>query len=391
MATIDFDSPPDQIIDYFKSKKPELHFDYDEIMHSAHNKAFTVAKITRLDLVSDIQESLISAMKNGEDFKTWKKNITPTLEQKGWFGKTEVMNPSTGEFKKITVGSKRLKTIYDTNMRTSYAQGRYYSQMQSSAQYLRYVAVLDYKVRPSHRVHHGIILPKDDPWWDTNYPPNGWNCRCRAMSVFVDDLERRGWSVSKSSLPNIADKDWAYHPGKTDNTMKAYQEKLDSLKQNCKGINARGNKPCMDKLYKIAKQEFEKDKKILKERLATFVAIKELFTTTAKKEVELCKSDMFGEQKRVLLSSDTVGSHGHHPEIGAFEYSLIPQMLDGRVFAQEENTYIIIKKLGRYYRVSLKNIKDKDEIYIKNLIRANSKSRYQKWLKELSKYKEVLK
>jgi len=43
----------------------------------------------------------------------------------------------------------------------------------------------------------------------------------------------------------------------------------------------------------------------------------------------------------------------------------------------------VIKKLGKYYQVSLKNIKDTDEIYIKNLIRAISKSSYERWIKEL--------
>ena len=387
MSSFSFDTPPADVIDYFRAKKPELHFDYDEILYEAHQKAFTVAKVTKLDLLSDIHESLLNAQKSGQSFESWKKDLTPTLQKYGWWGKTEVMNPTTGEFKTIDVGSRRLKTIYDTNMRTSYAQARYRTQMNSDAEYLRYSAILDSKTRPAHRLLHGTILPKNDPWWDTNYPPNGWRCRCKARAITSYEMEARGLKVSPSPNKNIADRDWAYNTGKTDSITKAYQDKLNSLKQNCDGANARKNKPCMDKLYEIAKQEYNNTQDTLKERLITFRAIKELFTTTDKKEVELCKSDIFGTTKRVLLSSDTVGSHGHHPEIGAFEYSLIPQMLNGDIYYDKKlnNVYIIIKKLGRYYQVSLKDVKDKDEIYIKNLIRAESKSSYERWIKYLKK------
>ena len=38
-------------------------------------------------------------------------------------------------------------------------------------------------MREEHRALHGITLPPSDPFWDTHYPPNGWNCRCRVVQV----------------------------------------------------------------------------------------------------------------------------------------------------------------------------------------------------------------
>lgn len=384
-----FDTPPLDAIAYLGDKKPELHFDYDEMLHEAHHKAFTVAKVVKLDLLSDILESLIQAQQKGKSFASWKKDLTPTLIAKGWYGKTEVFNPDTGEFKTIEVNSRRLQTIYDTNMRTSYSQGRYKSQIMSSFEFLRYSSILDSRTRPKHASKHGIILAKTDPWWDSNYPPNGWRCRCKAQAVSQSMLDDRGLKVTPVAPANVADKDWAYHVGKTDSTMKAYEDKLKALKANCDdGKNARQTRPCQDKLHETAQKEFTADQKTLGERTATFIAIKELFTTTEQKSVELCKSDLFGEQKRVLLSEWTVQLHKEREEIGAFEYSLIPWMLNGRAFVQKETVFVIIKKLGKYYRVAVKNVKNSDEIYIVSLVRANSEKDFNRWIRELDKYEE---
>lgn len=42
----------------------------------------------------------------------------------------------------------------------------------------RYVTREDDKVRPTHAAQEGVTLPKDDPWWEIWWPPNGYNCRC---------------------------------------------------------------------------------------------------------------------------------------------------------------------------------------------------------------------
>lgn len=43
---------------------------------------------------------------------------------------------------------------------------------------LRYVTVGDQRVRGSHRTMDRVRKPKKDSFWNTHYPPNGWNCRC---------------------------------------------------------------------------------------------------------------------------------------------------------------------------------------------------------------------
>ena len=134
MVFTGFQKSPTELIQYIKDKKPELHYNYDELMHEAHHRTFTVAKITRLDLLKDIQDSLANAMDKGIGFEEWKKNIVPTLKEKGWYGKVESISPA-GEIKDIYVGSRRLKTIFDTNMRVAYNRGRYQSQMESLLPY----------------------------------------------------------------------------------------------------------------------------------------------------------------------------------------------------------------------------------------------------------------
>ena len=226
----DFYAEPAKVVEYLRQKRLEVHFDYDEIMHGAHHRAFTVAKITKLDLLADVQESLAYAAENGLGFEEWKKSLLPTLAQKGWLGNVDAKDPKTGEIKQIYVGSRRLKNIYNTNMRVAYAVGAYEEAMSSDAQFLRYTAVLDSKTRASHRALHGVILPKDHPFWDTHYPPNAWNCRCKARAYTKQELKSRGWSVTEN-IPSVEPHpDWAYNVGKTDNLDAVFADKVEKLK-----------------------------------------------------------------------------------------------------------------------------------------------------------------
>ncbi len=226
--SFDFNLPPKDAIAYLEGKGLQLSFHYDEIMHEAHHTAFTVAKVTRLDLLSDIHDSIIRAQRDGIPFEQWKNDLTPTLKKYGWWGETSVADPKTGEPKDIYVGSRRLRTIFDTNMRVSYSVGRYKQMMSlEDAVYWCYIAILDSHSRPSHAAKHMTILHRDHPWWILNYPPNAWNCRCKVRAYSLAALQAMGYNVSDINPENIASPDWAYDVGAGSRVGKLTKINLD--------------------------------------------------------------------------------------------------------------------------------------------------------------------
>ncbi len=54
---------------------------------------------------------------------------------------------------------------------------------------LEYRTAGDERVRASHAALNGICLPKNDPFWQEFYPPNGWRCRCIAVEVLSKDKQ----------------------------------------------------------------------------------------------------------------------------------------------------------------------------------------------------------
>ncbi|NOQ31505.1 MAG: phage head morphogenesis protein [Helicobacteraceae bacterium] len=229
MVSFDFNLAPDEAMEYLKNKGFKLSFNYDELKKEAHHKAFTVAKVTRLDLLNDIHTALNESLKDGRTFEDFKKGIKPTLQKKGWWGEKDIVNPSTGEVKTINIGSRRLKTIFETNTRMAYNVAREEAMdALPLSVYRRYVSVLIPTTRDNHARMHGIIKHKDDEWWKTNSPLNGWGCKCFKTAHSKRDIEKNGWSINKEELPNIAHTDWAYDTRRKSNLSKLTKIDLDS-------------------------------------------------------------------------------------------------------------------------------------------------------------------
>lgn len=139
----------------------------------------------RLDILRDIHASVDRSIAEGITFADFEKELEPLLRKKGWWG---------GE-----LGSRRrLRIIFDTNLRMSYAKGRWdmIERQAANAPYLMYDAVNDSRTRPEHLAWDRIVLPWDDPWWQTHYPPNGWRCRCSVIQLSERELEEFGLKPS---------------------------------------------------------------------------------------------------------------------------------------------------------------------------------------------------
>lgn len=201
--------PPVEAIRHFRAKDYDFGFDWRDIDAATHARAFTVAKAMRKDILEDIREAVDEALVEGLTFRQFQQNLEPKLRAKGWWGRREMVDPITGETRLAQLGSpRRLRTIYDTNLRMSRAYGRWerIQRLKGTMPYLRYVAVLDARTRPEHAIWHGTVLPVDHPWWNTHFPPNGWHCRCIVVQLSETAMKRFGYSVSPD--PSLQTRPW---------------------------------------------------------------------------------------------------------------------------------------------------------------------------------------
>lgn len=92
--------------------------------------------------------------------------------------------------------------------------------------YLQYRTQHDDKVRPEHAALDGVTLPMSDPFWESYYPPNGWNCRCTVAQVRKqkypatphDEAMSRGEEALDGEKYNI----FRFNSGKQGKTMPDY-------------------------------------------------------------------------------------------------------------------------------------------------------------------------
>ncbi|WP_322521162.1 phage minor head protein [Guyparkeria halophila] len=195
--------PPADAIRYFEAKGLKLTGDWRELWQAQHARAFTVARLAKIDVLKDIHGGLTDALKEGKTERDFIRELTPTLQRKGWWG--QAIDKETGEVleaydatgRPVQWGSPwRLKLIYRQNLQTAYMAGRYRHQQEMAASgarpYWQYLAVRDSRTRPSHAGLHGRVYRADDPVWSSIYPPNGWNCRCRVRALSDRRLQAEG-------------------------------------------------------------------------------------------------------------------------------------------------------------------------------------------------------
>ena len=210
------DQEPQQAINFFRQKGYAISFRWQDVWAESQAKAFTAAGAMKLDILKDIRGAVDTALAEGQTLEQFKKELVPTLKKKGWWGKeVEVTDETTGETRTTRVDPWRMRVIYQTNLQSAYNAGRWQSQIEDDNRpYFHYVAVLDPVTRQSHRELHNTVLPKDDPFWDVNYPPNGWGCRCRVRALTERGLERKNLNVQDKSPGNIADDAFSFNNGK---------------------------------------------------------------------------------------------------------------------------------------------------------------------------------
>ncbi len=177
--------PFDEAIEHFGSRIPVTPEQFASLGDQAKTRAFMVGGVARMDLVEGIHQAVLDAIKNGETLADFQGRVDGLFATQGFV---------TGEG---GLGAWRLETIFRTNIQTAYSVGRHEQMvdMKEDFPYWEYDAVNDGNTRPEHAALDGKVFPADHPFWDTWYPPNGYNCRCGVNPIHKYVAEEEGVEI----------------------------------------------------------------------------------------------------------------------------------------------------------------------------------------------------
>ena len=381
---ITFNHPFPEQADFFRRKLNLPTEKFDEITRAAHDHAFVVAGGQESDFLADMRYAVDLAINKGETLEQFRKHFDDIVSRNGW------------DYN----GSRNWRTsvIYLTNLRTSYAAGRY-AQLTDPASlaarpYWRYVHSDDVLVpRQEHLAWNGLVLDARDPWWNTHYPPNGWGCMCTVQAVAADELGKsgpdesptepgdntgigKGWDYapgqSAADTANLVDLKVTAQAGRDEAIARAYTERLmvDGAYQSWYDRIERQVTALAPKTDGMTEREainFLRDKKNIPDQGAWPIAV-----------LGGDSQDWFGVDstvRTVNFSTDTAVKQifKRGADFNAGQYRLLQEIMDkAELVTQDRDLHAIYFHRGdKIYEAVLKVTEDKTAVYLQTFFETN--------------------
>jgi SPP1 gp7 family putative phage head morphogenesis protein len=168
-----------QAVEWFRQRVPLEEGEFLRVVQGAHEKAFTVAGVAQLDLVTQVWEAVDDALAKGTTLAEFRMTIEDRLTA-AW-GKSQPY---------------RVETILRTNVQHAYSRGRWEQQndpdVKAMRPFLEFSAVMDGRTSEICRPIDGTILSADDPFWKTHVPPLHHSCRSTTISLTEAQAKTRG-------------------------------------------------------------------------------------------------------------------------------------------------------------------------------------------------------
>jgi SPP1 gp7 family putative phage head morphogenesis protein len=195
--------PFEEALEYFADLIPTLVGDLtaedSELLEQLISKSFFVTRSTNIETTRKLYNLLEEAFIDGIGFNTWLNNNEDVFNRLGF----DTENPYY------------LENVFRTNGSLSYSAGQYKQQTDPAVAAVldnwQYYNIGDARSRPSHKAMSGIIRPSNDPFWNTNYPPNGFQCRCTVIIYSKRMMRTSNLRLTSENSPRLqikADEGW---------------------------------------------------------------------------------------------------------------------------------------------------------------------------------------
>ncbi|WP_284324887.1 PBECR2 nuclease fold domain-containing protein [Cypionkella aquatica] len=172
-------------VDFLRQKRPTPSKWWLDTLQGNHDRSFVIAGATDVAMLEEFQDALAGHAENGGRVEDFAADFDRLVEKYGWDYRGE--------------RDWRIRTIFETNMRTSFMAGRLKQMRDPDVvklrpfwQYVHADSRIPLTPRKLHTDWNGHVLRWDDPWWDTHFPPNDWLCSCGVKSLSRGDLRRLG-------------------------------------------------------------------------------------------------------------------------------------------------------------------------------------------------------
>ncbi len=149
-----------------------------ELQDAYEAEALRVLSTATASVEKALQTTMVKSVEAGDTVRQGTKRLATMFEKKG-------LSPRN---------SFTLEAIFRTQTQMGYSAGQWMQEQDPAIQEIlwgyKYVTVGDTRVRLSHAELDGVTLPKDDPFWEVNRPPNGWACRCQAIPIYEQQRQQ---------------------------------------------------------------------------------------------------------------------------------------------------------------------------------------------------------
>lgn len=184
------DLPFAEQIEFFRERVDIPTAAWTDVYGAEHDHAFMVAG-ARGDVLADMRQAVDRAISEGATLADFRRDFDEIVARTGW-----AYNGGR---------NWRTRVIYDTNLRQSYNAGREVQMDDPRTRRARPYGLYRHggsaDPRPEHLAWDGLVLPLDDPWWETHSPQNGWGCSCKKFTISERDVQRMGLQVAERAPP----------------------------------------------------------------------------------------------------------------------------------------------------------------------------------------------
>lgn len=164
-------SPHEEAIALIAGKRPVAHDVFMGMLPELRGRAFAVAGIEGADILQRLRDALAD-LPRGENWADVRATLADEL--------TPFLGDGAERRAELLLRVHGFQAFNAANWRVI--------QQDQDTTHIQYLATEDDRVRDSHLALNGIILPKNDSFWDEHTPPWEWGCRCRIRAINPDLL-----------------------------------------------------------------------------------------------------------------------------------------------------------------------------------------------------------